>query len=68
MATTYRTRDGDVLDAICWRHYGRENAVVDVMKANPGLSEIGPVLPSGIQITLPDLATPITKEVTSLWD
>ncbi|HHY0435730.1 TPA: tail protein X [Vibrio parahaemolyticus] len=68
MATTYRTRDGDKLDAICWRHYGRENATIEVLKANPGLADKGTILPSGIEITLPDLATPFAKESSSLWD
>ncbi|WP_349357170.1 tail protein X [Vibrio parahaemolyticus] len=57
-----------MIDAICWRHYGRENAVTEVLKANPGLADRGAVLPSGIQITLPDLPTPVAKESASLWD
>lgn len=68
MATTYRTREGDMIDSICWRHYGRESAVTEVLKANPGLADRGAVLPSGIQITLPDLTTPVAKESASLWD
>ncbi|EJL7016348.1 tail protein X [Vibrio cholerae] len=68
MATTYRTREGDVLDRICWRHYGRENAVVEVMKANPGLADYGAVLPSGLQITLPDIAPESRPEANALWD
>ncbi len=34
----YRTRDGDLLDDICKRCYGRESAVTDVLEANPGLA------------------------------
>ncbi|EGQ9962126.1 tail protein X [Vibrio cholerae] len=68
MATTYRTREGDVLDRICWRHYGRENAAVEVMKANPGLADYGAVLPSGLQITLPDIAPESKPEANALWD
>lgn len=68
MAMTYRTREGDMLDAICWRHYGRENAVTAVLNANPGLADRGTILPSGIQITLPDLPPPVAKESSSLWD
>ena len=68
MATTYRTREGDILDAICWRHYGRENATIEVLKVNPGLADKGTILPSGIEIILPDLVTPVAKESSSLWD
>ncbi|GAB6260341.1 tail protein X [Photobacterium sp. R1] len=68
MATTYRTRDGDMLDDICWRHYGRENAVEAVLAMNPGLADFGPLLPSGIEIKLPDLAVPVSEEAVSLWD
>lgn len=31
----YITKDGDMLDAICWRHYGRTRGVVEqVLEAN----------------------------------
>lgn len=69
MSATYRTVDGDVLDAICYRHYGRESAVVAVLEANPGLADLGPVLEAGTRITLPDL--PDAEEgpgAPRLWD
>ena len=49
------TAPGDVLDEICWRRYGRADAVAMVLAANPGLAEAAPVLPAGIPIVLPDL-------------
>ncbi|EES5579807.1 phage tail protein, partial [Escherichia coli] len=37
---------GDTLDAICVRYYGRTEGVVEaVLAANPGLAELGVVLP-----------------------
>ncbi|HGC2431299.1 tail protein X, partial [Escherichia coli] len=37
---------GDTLDAICVRYYGRTEGVVEaVLAANPGLAELGAVLP-----------------------
>ena len=42
---TIRTTDGDVLDEVCWRHYGREEAVPAVLAANPGLTAAHAVLP-----------------------
>lgn len=67
MATTYRTSQGDVLDLVCKQYYGNESAVSQVMAANPNLSEYGSVLPSNIEIILPDIQTK-TTETVSLWD
>lgn len=66
--TTYRTKDGDVLDWVCWRHYGREDAVVSVLEANRGLAALGPVLPAGIDVLLPDIDTQVESETVRLWD
>jgi phage tail protein X len=71
MPTTYQTRDGVVLDAVCALHYGIENLsyfVTQVLEANPGLADIGAFYPSGLFITLPDLAPPVQDSVFSLWD
>lgn len=71
MPTTYQTRDGDVLDAVCALHYGTENLsyiVTQVLEANPGLADVGAVYPSGLFITLPDLALPVQDSAFSLWD
>jgi len=66
----YRTRDDDVLDRICWRHYGREDALVRVLDANPGLADRGPVLPAGLVIELPELpdAGADADAPVRLWD
>lgn len=70
LGVRYRTRDGDSLDAICWRHYGRQAGAVEaVLEANPGLSEVGPVLPAGFVIGLPELPQRAREiETVSLWD
>jgi phage tail protein X len=70
MNAHYRTRSGDVLDAICWRHYGRESALVAVLEANLGLASFGPHLPAGLLITLPALAAPPSAAAATirLWD
>ncbi|EBQ7042199.1 tail protein X, partial [Salmonella enterica] len=45
---------GDTLDVICARYYGRTEGVVEtVLQANPGLSELGVILPHGTAIELP---------------
>ena len=68
--TTYTSRDGDVVDDVCRRHYGREAGAVEaVLKENPGLAEKGPVLPAGVEIHLPDLPRPLeTISTVKLWD
>jgi len=40
-----------------------------VLEANPGLADLGPVLPPGTVIQLPDLPRPLeTIETVKLWD
>ena len=64
----YRTGIGEVLDRICFDHYGRSSAVVDVLKANPGLTDHPAVLPEGVIVTLPDLPPEeATDEQMILW-
>ncbi|NDJ58067.1 phage tail protein [Enterobacteriaceae bacterium 4M9] len=60
---------GDTLDVICARYYGRTGGVVEVVQqANPGLCELGVVLPHGTAIDLPDVDTSPTTERLKLWD
>lgn len=67
MAKTYVTRDGDMLDDICWQHYGNEAVVQQVLEANPGIADMGAVLPSGVRLVLPDVVLAKTENVVSLW-
>ncbi len=65
MAITYKTVDGDMLDAICHKHYGSSNGYIDIVyKANLELSSKPIILPAGIIIILPKVM--LTSEV-SLW-
>jgi phage tail protein X len=68
MSQTYCTKDGDTVDAIAWLHYGREAAAVDILEANPRLADHGPILPAGVQVTLPDLPAPVEPAAVRLWD
>jgi len=67
MSKTVVTRDGDVLDDICWRHYGRVDGLPAVLAANPDLAERPAVLPAGLLIRLPDLPAPVEMPVVRLW-
>ncbi|WIX04442.1 tail protein X [Stutzerimonas balearica] len=65
-----RAQQGDTVDAICWRHYGRTAGVVEqVLDANPGLADLGPVIPHGTQVLLPEQAVRAEqRQVVNLWD
>ena len=68
MYSHYRTREGESLDWVCWRHYGQQSGAVEaVLAVNPGLAEHGPKLPGGLLILLPDLPKR-QKTVVRLWD
>lgn len=70
MAEQKRTQQNDTVDALCWRHYGRTVGVVEaVLDANPGLADRGPVLPSGLLVTFPELPTAAPeRQMINLWD
>ncbi|PPD36007.1 MAG: phage tail protein [Methylomonas sp.] len=65
----YRTKAGDVLDAICYKNYaGRIGATEAVLEANPGLADYGPILPAGVFIQLPVLPALQRASKLKLWD
>jgi len=68
--TTIRARQGDMVDAICRRVYGDESGFVEaVLDANPGLAALGPMLPGGTEVTLPELnPEPAKAPLVTLWD
>ncbi|AYZ66935.1 phage tail protein [Burkholderia multivorans] len=65
-----RTLQGDTVDALCWRHYGRTDGTVEtVLEANTGLADLGVVLPTGTPVYLPPLDTvSSTKPLLQLFD
>lgn len=64
-----RALQGDTLDAICARYYGRtEGAVEVVLNANPGLAELGAILPHGTAVELPDVQSSPVAETINLWE
>jgi phage tail protein X len=64
-----RANQGETVDLICWRHYGRTAGVTEaVFEANPGLADHVPFLPMGLEITLPVTATQQQSVIMQLWD
>ena len=65
----YRTKDGDTLDQICWKHYGHTSGIVEqVLLTNRRLEEADAVLVAGIEITLPEINTQRQENTIRLWD
>ena len=53
-----RSQQGDTLDYILFRHYGYTAGITEqVLALNPGLAELGPILPTGTLITMPAAPT-----------
>lgn len=70
MATKrYLTRQGQTVDLVCLAHYGKTAGVTElVLDSNPGLADLGPVLPIGTAILLPDIPELETAPaLVSLW-
>lgn len=69
MSQTYLTSDGDTADYIAWKYYGTQTGRVleQLLQANPGLADRGPVLPAGLTITLPDIVLETAAQGVRLW-
>ncbi|MDN4056329.1 tail protein X [Massilia sp. YIM B02763] len=65
-----RAQQGDTVDALCWRHFGRTAGIVEqVLEMNAGLADYGPILPHGLVVQMPDKpATTPTAPLLQLWD
>jgi phage tail protein X len=68
----YITKDGDVLDLICWKYYGSinsalSNTVEKVLEANRHLANLDAILAAGVKIILPDLTKTEEEKSVKLW-
>ncbi|XMA30466.1 tail protein X [Wolbachia endosymbiont of Tetranychus urticae] len=64
----YLAKENDILDYICWKHYGFTSGAVEiVLEENPGLSEYGSFLPAGLKIKLPIIEKPLQKSILKIW-
>lgn len=64
-------REGETVDEVCWRVLGRTSNVTEqVLELNPGIAALGPKLPAGTELILPDRAeaAPAVRETIQLWD
>jgi phage tail protein X len=62
----YTTKEGDVLDWICYKHYGTTSVLKQVLAANPDLTD--EKLPAGIAVKLPYISSiKNSKTEIKLW-
>lgn len=64
-------QQGDTVDALCYRHLGSTAGMVEqTYQLNPGLADLGPILPLGTALTLPEVADDAAPADTTiqLWD
>jgi phage tail protein X len=61
---------GDTVDLLVWRVRGSVAGLVEtVLGTNPGLAALGPVLPIGTVVVLPDAPSrPTPRPAVRLWD
>lgn len=67
----YITKAGDMLDLICYDHYGYSAGAVEQVldyAANYRLADQPEVLPAGITIYLPPLEAPTKEPLQRIWD
>lgn len=64
-----RTHQGETLDALCYRVLGTTGRVTEqALEMNPGLAELGPILPHGTLVELPDAPpTVAVVDTVQLW-
>ncbi|MFM2041557.1 MAG: hypothetical protein RLY86_133 [Pseudomonadota bacterium] len=63
-----RSMQGDTVDAMVHRHYGSSDMVAAVLAANPGLSDLGPILPAGTLVRMPAAVRRTITHPVKLWD
>lgn len=66
-----RAQQNDTLDLLCWRYLGQTADIVEAaLELNPGIAALGPILPHGHIVTLPDQVSAPSKQnqTVQLWD
>lgn len=67
----YTTKAGDMLDLVCFDHYGYSSGAVEQVLAyvkNYRLSDQLEELPAGVTIYLPQLDAPKDASLPRIWD
>lgn len=66
---SFLSSDGQTVDEIVFAYYGDTSGgiVEAVLEANAGLAALGPFLPAGVQIILPDRDLEQEPQGVPLW-
>lgn len=68
MSVTVTSIQGDTVDLLCLAQYGRTDGVTEaVLESNPHLRGLGPVLPIGTLVTLPDQPPAPLQSYLRFW-
>lgn len=69
MDTIIYAAQGDTIDLICWRHYGRTEGVTEqIVAQNRHLASADPVLDIGTRVALPEVVIQPIKSTKNLWE
>lgn len=64
-----RSIEGDTADLICYREFGyTEDVAEQLLAINPGLADLGAVIPTGTAVVLPAVAAAPSTNTLNLWD
>jgi phage tail protein X len=68
-APFYLSEEGDTVDRIVWKHYGRQSSgvVEAILASNPNVAGLGPLLPLGTRVELPVVVDAPADESVRLW-
>lgn len=65
-------QDNMTLDLVVWKAFGRQDAgvVEEAFALNPGIADLGAVLPVGTYVELPEpqAEKPALRETVTLWN
>ncbi|MDH5633049.1 MAG: tail protein X [Gammaproteobacteria bacterium] len=62
-------QQGDTVERICDRYLGTTAGITEeVLRTNPGVAALGPVLPRGTRLEIPSAPPAREKKVVNLWD
>jgi phage tail protein X len=69
MSRQYRTVEGDTVDLVAYKFYGTQPGATEaILNANNGLASLGPILPLGTVVIVPDIDVQVSEEPVQLWD
>lgn len=66
-----RSLQGDTVDMVAYRHFGSTAGITEqLLELNPGLAELGEMLPENTPINLPESKSVAreTQPLIQLWD